>query len=184
MGSWDKGVKFDDAYKKITSHIKYLKTELKYARYRTRLLKFLSYDYVLLITLTNGCRISEAIDAFNIFLKTGKRETDKIRVRKKKNLDSEDAYRLIVIPKSIPDYDRKLIKDLKIERTAISHYTIKTYKFNPHTLRYAFITELGRQGLNPAIIAKITKHSKLSLILGYTQRKTAEDILRTLVNSL
>jgi len=176
---WDKGVKFDKAYKLITSHIKYLKTELKYARYRKRLLKFLGYDYILLITLTNGCRISEALEAFNIFLRSGKRELE-IRVRKKK----KEAYRLIIIPKSIPDYDRKLIKDLNFERTAVSHYAAKTYGLNPHTLRYAFITELGRQHVNPAIIAAITQHSKLDMILKYTRKKTAEEILREIVNSL
>jgi hypothetical protein len=33
------------------------------------------------------------------------------------------------------------------------------------------------RGVNPSIVAKITRHSRLDFILRYTQEKTAEEIL-------
>jgi|GEM_PF-2933655 len=42
------------------------------------------------------------------------------------------------------------------------------------TLRYASIAHLLKQNANPSIIAKITHHSKLDLILTYMQEKEAE----------
>ena len=64
--------------------------------------------------------------------------------------------------------------------TSLKVYSKCTYGFNTHSLRYAFITYLLRQGVSPSIIAKITKHSRLDYILTYTQEKTAEEVLRKL----
>ncbi|MEM4155997.1 MAG: hypothetical protein QXQ38_04645 [Archaeoglobaceae archaeon] len=44
-------------------------------------------------------------------------------------------------------------------------------------MRYAFISYLAKRGVSPQIIAKITRHSKLDMILNYTQEKLADEIL-------
>ncbi len=69
-------------------------------------------------------------------------------------------------------------------KEAIKSYCRRTYGFNTHSLRYAFITYLARKGVAPQIIAKITGHRDLSHILTYTERKTAEDLLRDLFREL
>jgi site-specific recombinase XerD len=69
---------------------------------------------------------------------------------------------------------------VKAPRVDIADYAKKTYGFNTHALRYAFVTYLLRRGVSPSIIAKITGHRSLDYILHYTEVKTAEDILSSL----
>jgi integrase len=130
--------------------------------------------------LRNGLRIGEAVDAFRIFVETGKREF-MIRVEKKKRPDE----RLVVVPQELDDNIRLGCIDLaqvdrKVLVNRVKNWCRQKLGFNTHSLRYAFITYLLRQGVNPSIIAKITKHSKLDFILNYTQTKTAEYVLRSL----
>jgi site-specific recombinase XerD len=49
---------------------------------------------------------------------------------------------------------------------------------NTHSLRYAYITYLLRQNVNPAIVSKIIKHSRLDTLLHYVQEKVGESVLR------
>jgi integrase len=168
---WDKGVDYEYAYKKILNH--FLKYNYKISS---------CYDAILLIQLRNGLRISEAVRSFKEFLRT-KRTEFEIPVSKKK----KPELRLVVIPKELILYDHYLsiCRDLLEldDKTLVNRlkvYCRYTYNFNTHSLRYAFITYLLRQGVNPAIISKITRHSKLDFILSYTQEKSAQDILRSL----
>lgn len=62
----------------------------------------------------------------------------------------------------------------------ISTALIFRLKVNAHSLRYAFITYLLKQGVNPTIVARVTGHTKLDFILHYTQAKEAERVLREL----
>ena len=80
--------------------------------------------------------------------------------------------RLAVIPRELLDGPEEVISK------RMRRYCIETYGFNTHSLRYAFITYLLRQGVNPSIVAKITRHSKLDFILRYTQERVAEQVLR------
>lgn len=59
----------------------------------------------------------------------------------------------------------------------VYHYAKKTYGFNTHSLRYAFISYLAKLGVQPQLIAKITQHSKLDMILNYISQITANQIL-------
>jgi integrase len=120
------------------------------------------------------------VKAFKQFL-TSKSIEFEVEVSKKKRVE----HRKIVVPRELLSVelgpcmellsvdDAKLVSRLKV-------YSRYTYGFNTHSLRYAFITYLLRQGVSPSIIAKITKHSRLDYILTYTQEKTAEEILRKL----
>lgn len=134
------------------------------------------YDSILLIQLRNGLRISEAIRSYIQYLKEKKIELQ-VPLSKKKKPET----RLVVIPSN----DIVLCPELaEVSFTKLKHrvikYCEKTYKVNTHSLRYSFITYLLKAGVSPAIVAKITKHSKLDFILDYTQEKTAEEILKNM----
>ncbi len=168
MRSWDRGIDYEYAYTMLTRLLHSNDTTTK------------CYSAVLLLQLRNGLRVGEAVDAFKTFIKTGKREFN-IRVEKKKKPDE----RLVVVPVELDDNIRfgcidlaPLPKNTLVNR--VKNWCRQKLGFNTHSLRYAFITYLLRQGVNPSIIAKITHHSKLDFILSYTQSKTAENVLRSL----
>ena len=75
--------------------------------------------------------------------------------------------RLAVIPRELLDGPEEVISK-----------RMRRYCIDTHSLRYAFITYLLRQGVNPSIVAKITRHSKLDFILRYTKKRVAEQVLR------
>ena len=168
MMVWDKGLDFENAYSKIARHMAKAKVPGK------------CYDAILLIQLRNGSRISEAVRAFKQFLTTKGLELEVPVSKKRGKLEQ----RLMIIPQELqsiisPCFDLKDV-DEKVLVNRVKFYCVHTYNFNTHSLRYAFITYLLRLGVNPSIIAKITKHSRLDFILTYTQEKTAEEILKKL----
>ena len=165
---WDRGVDYETAYSKILRHL--VKAEPP-AR---------CYDAILLIQLRNGLRISEAVRVFKEFL-TRKALEVEVQVSKKRRPET----RLAVIPRELLDAKLSDCSDLlDLEESKllwrVKKYCMRRYGFNTHSLRYAFITYLLRQGVSPSIIAKITKHSRLDFILAYTQEKAAEEILKKL----
>ena len=168
MRSWDKGLEYEYVYARLTRLLS------------SRRVKTKCYSAVLLIQLRNGLRIGEAVEAFTKFIKTGKREFN-IFVEKKRRPEE----RLVVVPPELDDQIRLSCIDLAQTNKRVLVNRIKNWcrgvlGFNTHSLRYAFITYLLRMGVNPSIIAKITKHSKLDFILNYTQAKTADLILRNM----
>lgn len=163
MSKWDKGVDYSTMYNLIVRHLK-----------KTHLRKHKCYDSILLIQLRNGSRVSEAVRAYMEYLKTKKTEVE-VLVSKKKKAEK----RLMIIPEVALCEELLLVDERKLV-DRVKHYCINTYKINTHSLRYAFITYLLKQGVNPAIISKITKHSKLDFILTYTQEKISEEVLRNM----
>ncbi|MEM4533017.1 MAG: hypothetical protein QXU89_05090 [Desulfurococcaceae archaeon] len=171
---WDKGVDYETTYNLI------LKTMLKnIGKNKVNA----CYDAILLIQLRNGLRISEAVRSFKKYLTVGKKELY-IDLSKKKTPEE----RLVIIPDEL--YLNQNIKktcsellstDDKLLKNRAIVYCLRKYRINTHSLRYSFITYLLKQGVNPAIISKITKHSKLDFILTYTQEKLAQEILKHLV---
>jgi integrase len=165
---WDNGIDYEEAYAKILRHL--AKSEPPAS----------CYDAILLLQLRNGLRVSEAVRAFREFL-TRKALEVEVPVSKKKKPET----RLAVIPRELLDAKLSGCRDLlSIEEEKlimrVKKYSRRRYGFNTHSLRYAFITFLLRQGVSPSIIAKITKHSRLDFILTYTQEKAAEEILKKL----
>ena len=165
---WDKGIDYEYAYNKILRHL----VKAKYPS--------LCYDAILLVQLRNGLRISEAIRTFKSYLQSKALELEVELSKKKKpekrkaiipmellSINLAQCYELISVD------DKTLNKRLRV-------YCRLTYRFNTHSLRYSFISYLLRQGVNPSIIAKITRHSKLDFILGYTQEKLADDVLKSM----
>lgn len=164
---WDAGLDYEETYHKILSHLN-----------RTRNPK----DVVLLIQLRNGSRVGEAIEALREFCETGKTE---VHVRVEKHRDPRDQ-RLMVLPEELRKGQGRVVLEsacswlagVESPKDAIKSYCRRTYGFNTHSLRYAFVTYMLKRGVSPTIIAKITGHSTLEHILHYTERKTAEDLLR------
>ncbi|MEM1929910.1 MAG: tyrosine-type recombinase/integrase [Thermofilaceae archaeon] len=168
MNKWDRGVDYEVVYERLLRLIK-----------RERKPKLKAYAFILLIQLRNGSRVSEAVKAFKEYLLTGKREVEVPLSKKKK-----PERRLMVIPDVEFDRSSAAADLLDIDDNLlvwrVKKYAEKKLRVNTHSLRYAFITYLLRQGINPAVVAKITGHSKLDFILHYTQSKEAERVLREL----
>jgi integrase len=165
---WDACLDYREAYSEILGHL-----------YKTGH----PWDLVLLIQLRNGSRIGEAIEAAKAFCGT-KATSVRVRIEKHKEGDT----RLMVLPEELRGKEgRELLAKaclrlsrVKAPRVDIADYAKKTFGFNTHALRYAFITYLLKRGVSPSIIAKITGHRSLDHILHYTEMKTAEDILSSL----
>lgn len=170
MSRWDKGVDYETMYELI---LKRMSRNFKMGRTSC------CYDAILLLQLRNGLRVSEAVRGFKEYLLTGATEIS-VPVSKKKRLEK----RLVIVPSEITmlpikktcvylleEADENIVNRVKV-------YCIRTYRINTHSLRYSYITYLLKQGVNPAIVSKITKHSRLDYILTYTQQKIGEEILR------
>jgi len=163
---WDKGVDYELAYSRILRKIDSVKDN------NTK-----CYLIVALIQLRNGSRISESIRAFKEWIKTNKTEVY-VKVSKKKKPEE----RLMIIPNEIINY-RLYCVDLldindKVLRERVRATLYYYFKLNTHSLRYAFITYLLRNNVNPAIVSKIVKHSRLDTLLKYVQVKESESVLR------
>jgi len=165
-GTWDYGVDFLDAKKKIT--------DLYKKAYDMNDTIHEIYTAVLLIQLSNGLRVREAIDSFKRFIETGEREFY-ITAQKHNN------QRYVVIPSVIKKkvtYNAVFSYDSKRLEQVIYHWCKKVFGVNTHSLRYAFITHLAENGVDPAIIAKITGHRKIDRIVTYTQTSKAIEFLK------
>lgn len=175
--TWDRSLKYEQAYNVLKRNLENLREKLK-KRLRPRILKHFFMTATLLVQLRNGSRISEALEALRKFLEEKNREIH-VRVRKHKKED----LRLMVIPREIQKKDVIFLKTVanQITVNAIKIFCLRKFGFNTHSLRYAFITHLAKKGVSAQLIAKITRHRNLNYILTYTQTKTAEDLLKTLI---
>jgi len=168
-GSWDYNVDYEKAYREL---VRLVQTEKDgYTK---------CYTAISLIALRNGSRIGEAIEAFKEFLRTSK-----VRIYVKVEKHKKEDYRLMVIPKEIVEEDFLVCRELMSKskdhiRANVNKYLHRKLGINAHSLRYAFITYMLRKGVSPSIIAAITGHKNLNMILKYTERKEAEKVLEEL----
>jgi len=168
---WDKGLDYDEMLERIKENVNELtppESELEE--------KKLSYWVILAIQLTNGLRISEAIEATRKWLKTGK-STIEVKVRKKRG---KQEYRPVKIPKFVRktreylDYVLEIRED-KIERRIVSWAS--KHGINTHSVRYAWVTKKLKEGVNPAIVASALRHSKLDMLMKYVQKIEADKLI-------
>jgi integrase len=167
--TWDKGLDFENTYNKLLKNMAKDKPPAK------------CYDAILLVQLRNGSRVSEAVRAFKEFLNSKSIEIE-VSVSKKRQ---KEEKRLMIIPQELfsvvsPCFDLRNVEDKKLINR-VKNYCLYAYGFNTHSLRYAFVTYLLKGGINPSIVAKITKHSRLEYIERYTQEKTAKETLRDIL---
>lgn len=186
--SWNDNLDFAATYKLLRHAL--ITKDKDYTKYQKPSRR--SKTAVLLICLRNGCRVSEGFDAFHLFLANGCREqTVKVAKRgfKYKKDDKgqrrranpggeaeEPVYRLIIIPDEVSN----TLPAIETELQSVTHHARRYFDFRPHSLRYAFITYMGKQGVAPQVIAKQTQHSNLSMILNYTTKQEADAVLRNL----
>ena len=169
---WDRGIKYEEVKRTIQDEIKNIECK------SVRQIRRAAYLCIAAIQLRNALRASEAVEAFYLFLAgefknvNGKKVVT-VKVRKRK-----DTTREAIWPEFIPF---KLVQELRkyklnIRVNSYEVACLRLLKANSHSLRYARITFLLERGVNPSIVAKITKHSKLDFILSYTQEKIAEKV--------
>ena len=71
-------------------------------------------------------------------------------------------------------------KTWRVANANVNKYLHRKLGINCHSLRYAFITYMLKKGVSPSIVAAITRHKNLNMILKYTERKEAEKTLEEL----
>lgn len=166
---WDKGVNLET----IISLIKRLRR-----KYAGR--KYACYLDILYVQALNGLRISEAVDAYIEYIKTRNSVLD-VTVRKKKKPDKRRVF-IRSIDTEGCEWVLLTDKDKLVARAKV--VCRRLLGINTHTIRYAYITYLASMGVESSIIAKITHHTKLDMVLRYTQTKRAEEIQKAVFESL
>jgi len=166
---WDKGLDFAKTRQKLCDMLSQASRacaggELDY-RY--------TYLAAMCTQLENGSRVGEAVGALRAFAATGERR-QYVLVEKRR----DKQHRLVTIP---PYIQRELV-----DPSACVIYRIKNFAsrlgMNTHSLRYAWITSMASRGVNPAIIASITGHKSLNMLLHYIQARQGEELLMRSVN--
>jgi site-specific recombinase XerD len=157
----------------------------------------LIYIVIALIQLRNGSRISEAVNAFKLFIvrpeenkvivKIAKSDSTRYNKEKKMTIKSKPRFRKIMFPNKwidadiiiflkqtnneIFNYETKLIKKRVLD------YLLNNFKCNTHSLRYAFINHMLYQEKRPqSDVAKFVGHVNVNMLVKYTQLKNTEQI--------
>ncbi len=155
----------------------------------------LIYLTISMIQLRNGSRISEACSAFKKFIemnkfdnrvtvKIAKSEGLKYNRAKKEKVMMKARFREITFPKWI---DTEVITNLKSSHTdfinddrlkkRVLDYLLNNFKFNTHSLRYAFINHMLMVKNTPMnIVSKFVGHTTVNQLVTYTQNKHLDAI--------
>jgi integrase len=167
---WDKGLDFRDTLNKLLAYKKWIRSSPRLSISKRISLRNVN---ILLLALLNGLRISEAVECYYKWLEDPSLEIINVRVAKSKT----EKYRLCVV-KGLDSIDHKLTRQLeKPKPNAIQSWSLIRFKFNTHSLRYAFINHMLSQGYDAATVSKIIAHSKLDTLLEYIQHKRAQEAL-------
>jgi integrase len=177
LGSWDKGLDFEATLRKLLEYRKFIRQRILKHRYRAALRDV----NILILALTNGLRISEAIDCYYQWLES-KGVESRFNVKLAK---SKDRFRLCMIPGIFDKVDLAATKDLpKPRKQALNNFSRRNFGFNTHSLRYAFINYLLSKGVDVPLVSKIVGHKNLDTILAYIQSKRAQETLESVQSIL
>ncbi len=143
----------------------------------------LIYICISLIQLRNGCRISEAIKGFKLFLINPHETQITIKISKRK--DGKDRF--IFLP-SIISFD--IITLINIIKPNIQEYAnvnlskatcmflLRKYKTNTHSLRYAFIDhQLNVEKTQVEVVSIMVGHKYINQIMTYIRDSSANEKL-------
>jgi integrase len=167
---WDKGLDFRDTLNKLLSFKKWVRSSPRMSKLKRISLRNVN---ILLLALLNGLRISEAIECYYRWLENPQQDIITVKVAKSKT----EKYRLCVV-KGLDSTDHKYTKHLeKPKPNALQSWSLVKFGFNTHSLRYAFINHMLREGYDPATVSRIIAHSKLDTLLSYIQEKRAREAL-------
>jgi hypothetical protein len=146
--------------------------------------RHLGYLICLYLCLVNGSRCSEGLEGFQKWINNGNRSQE-VRVRKQKQLRMR---KILVPPEILDEYRFKILEyDIKFYRATLGMFgnTCSGLGFNCHSLRYSFISYCAMQNISPLVIAGITKHKNLNLLISYSNavvgEKVAEAVKRRLI---
>lgn len=179
--SWDYNLNYNQTYKNLVQNISNTRKELKLGNITINRVKRFTNLIIGLTQLRNGCRVGEALFSVNEFCNTNKRVVQ-VKVQKRK----DDYFRKVVLPDEITNDDLEYIQSYVLARLtdnkeyfvcALSKFFQKYFNFSTHALRYCWISFISSLKVPAQIIAKITGHKTLDLILHYTQRKIADKVL-------
>jgi integrase len=167
---WDKGLDFRETLNKLLAYKRWIRSSPTIGKLKRISLRNVN---ILLLALLNGLRISEAIECYYKWLENPTVKEVTVRVAKSK----KDKFR-VCVTEGLDSTDYKLTKHLeKPKPNNLQAWTIQKFKFNTHSLRYAFINYMLQQGYDPATVSKIIAHSKLETLLSYIQEKRAREAL-------
>jgi hypothetical protein len=182
-GSWDYGLDYKDTYKKLINDIKSIRKEFKQGNINTNKVKAFANLITGLIQLRNGSRIGEAVSAINNFINDFSKNITEVLVQKQKG--NSKNYRKVILPEEITLNDLEYVKSYIEYRQgnkknfiiSLCRYFQEHYKFSTHALRYAWISFMALKNVPAQVIAKITGHKTLDILLHYTQKKIGENLL-------
>jgi site-specific recombinase XerD len=167
---WDKGLDFKETLKKLLAFKKWVRSSPEMTGTRRVQLRNVN---ILLLALLNGLRISEAIECYYKWLENPTVKEIAVKVAKSK----KDKHRVCVV-EGLDAVDHKYTKHLdRPTPNNLQVWTVQHFKFNTHSLRYAFINYMLQQGYDPATVSKIIAHSRLETIMSYVQEKRAREAL-------
>jgi hypothetical protein len=169
MSRWDKGLDFKQTLQKLLEFKRWVRSSPIHTRNSRIALRNVN---ILLLALINGLRISEAIECYYMWLENPNVKEVVVKVAKARN-----KYRMCVV-EGLDSTDYKLTKHLeKPKPNNIQAWTVIHFKFNTHSLRYAYINHMLSLGYDVATVSKIIAHSKLETLLHYIQEKRAKEAL-------
>ncbi len=156
----------------------------------------LVYITISLIQLRNGSRISEAINAFKLFMTDQSNDKVIVKIAKSESLKynktgekihTKPRFRKIMFPNKWITFDimlnfykvdpNLLDIDNDVLRKRILKYLLDHFKCNTHSLRYAFINYMLYIEKRPMTdVAKFVGHVNVSQLVRYTQLKNSDQI--------
>lgn len=188
--------KFINEYEKLSNVYTSLdENDRWYRSKRKKVCNNIIYLLISMIQLSNGSRVSEAVNAFRLFLKQGLNEKVIVKIAKSKATKIKDGkqfttktrYRKIKFPNKWIDIDHifnpglDILKEyadniLNLEKYTLN-YMLRNHDCNTHSLRYAFINYmLYDQKKEMTIVAKFVGHSNIQQLIRYTQNKETDKL--------
>jgi hypothetical protein len=164
---------------------------------KANLMRRQMYVVIAMIQLRNGSRISEAVEAFSLFMEPDRVVSEKVSVKiaKSKTLKykkgtnekyiTKTRYRKMIYPVDWIDTNIPQVDDIRdyLEnyegnlKKRVLDYLLHKHQCNTHSLRYAFINHmLYEQKKEMALVAKFVGHSNVSQLVRYTQAKEADKL--------
>lgn len=165
-----------------------------YVSKRRILIHKLIYLIISCLQLKNGSRISEACDAFRLFMKKknindrvvvkiAKSECKKYKKNTGESFITKKRNREMAFPKW---FEFDLFKDMEFYTNYINEkrlskrvldYLLKYFNCNTHSLRYAFINYMLYELKRPMNdVAKFVGHTNMDMLVKYTQLKNSNQI--------
>jgi hypothetical protein len=201
---FDRGIDFTeiknkliDEYDNLNNNLDCLSEEDKaYIRKKRMIIHRIIYITTACISLRNGSRICESVNAIKIFIdkkklkepiivKIAKSEATRYKKGTKEKFKTKVRYRKIYFPydwisiKNINEFKFHLknISNKRLQKRVLD-YLLNHFDCNTHSLRYSWINHMiFHKKKNVEAISKIIGHITKNQILTYVQNKECDEIL-------